>query len=104
MRMDGGLRIRVERPLNGILHEAMLKDGTGVVEDQRVGLVRSWAKHAANHLAIQAERLRRTRQHTAGNVGLIPALGQHHAVGDHLEEARAPVVAVLLELPQTPAT
>ena len=87
MRVDCCLPVGVERPLHRVFNEAMLKHCTGMIEDQSVGLVRSWAKHATNHLAIQAERLRRTRQHTAGNVGLIPALGQHHAVGDEFDFA-----------------
>jgi hypothetical protein len=76
--------VLVERPDHRLLHEAVLEHRPGVIEHQCMVLARCRAQHAPDHLTVQAHVLGRAGEHDAGHVGLIPALRQHHAVGDKL--------------------
>jgi hypothetical protein len=46
------LQIRAERPLDAILGQAVPKDGTGVIEDDDVGLAVGGSQPTANHLSV----------------------------------------------------
>ena len=65
----------------------MFEDSARVVEHDGIGLARRRSQHAADHLPIQAHMLRRAGEHDARHVGLVPPLGQHHAIRDDLDIA-----------------
>src|SRR5262249_20722721 len=82
------LAIWIERPLDGILGEAVPKHSTRVVQDDGVSLAVGRAQHPTDHLAIQTHFACGPRQNAAAHFRHIPALGQHHAVGDEFGLAR----------------
>ena len=87
VRRAGGSVLRIERPLDRILDEAVPEHGAAVIEHDRVGLAVGRPQHAADHLAVQAHLLGRPRQDAAADLGHVPALGQHHAIRDELDLA-----------------
>jgi hypothetical protein len=58
-----------------------------MIENNGVLFLRRGSKHAAKHLPIEADLLRRPRENAATNIGHIPALSQHHAVDDNIDLA-----------------
>ena len=82
-----GASIRIERPLDRILDEAVAEHGAAVIEHDGVGLAVGRSQHAADHLPVQAHLLRRARQDAAADFRHVPALGEHHAVRDELDLA-----------------
>ena len=78
----------VQSPFDVVLDKAMTEHGTGMVEHDRIDLTGRGSKHAADHLAVQTHFLCRPGQDAAGYFWHVPALGQHHAVGDHFHFAR----------------
>ena len=83
----GRAKVRIQRPGYRVLDEPMSEHGAAVVEHDGVNLARSRPQHAADHLPEQAHLLRRTREDAAADLGHVPALGQHHAVGNELDLA-----------------
>ena len=87
MRRTLGAAIRIERPVNSILNEAVPEDGAAVIEDDGVGLAFGRTQYPADHLAIEPHLLRRSRQDAATDLRHIPAFGEHHAVGNEFDLA-----------------
>src|SRR5262245_31995160 len=58
-----------------------------MVEDYRIDFARRRTQRAAHHLPEETERFGRSRQYQAADVGAVPTLGQHRAVGDELDLA-----------------
>src|SRR5262249_12643886 len=73
-----------ERPFDAILGEAVAVHGAAMVENHCIGLALIRPQHSADHLAVKSHLLVGPRQNAATHGGHVPALGQHHAVGDDL--------------------
>src|SRR5262249_7743480 len=74
--------VGVQRPLDPVFGKAKLAVGSSVIDDDGVDLTRCRSQYAADHLPIEPELLRGTREDATSDLGHIPALGQHHAVDD----------------------
>jgi len=61
MRRTFGATIRIERPCNFILDEAMAEYRAAVIEDDAVGLAIGGPQNATDHLAVQTHFARRPR-------------------------------------------
>src|SRR4029077_9877615 len=88
MHRTFGAAIGVERPLDRVFDEAVEEYCAAVIEHDGIGLGIGRTQDAPDHLPIQAHLARWSRENAATDVGHVPALGEHHAVADNIEDAR----------------
>jgi hypothetical protein len=75
-----GASVDIERPLDGLLDEAVRENRARMIEHQAISFSGCWPQTAPDHLAIEAHMPGRPGQDQTLHLRLIPALGQHHAI------------------------